>query len=97
MAQSLATSLEAVEDILMTLLDISRFDAGAMRAELTSFRLADIFAALKTDLEPMAREKNLELIFMPTSLAVKSDRRLLRRLIQNLISDCRYQQIHLIL
>jgi len=58
LAQSLATSLEAVEDILMTLLDISRLDAGAMKAEITSFRLADIFSALKTDLEPMAREKN---------------------------------------
>ena len=87
LAQSLAMSLEAVEDILMTLLDISRLDAGAMKAEISSFRLADVFAALKTDLEPMAREKQLELIFVPTSLAVRSDRRLLRRLIQNLVSN----------
>lgn len=87
LAQSLATSLEAVEDILMTLLDISRLDAGAMKAEITSFRLADIFSALKTDLEPMAREKGITLTFVPTSLAVKSDRRLLRRLIQNLASN----------
>lgn len=87
LAQSLATSLEAVEDILMTLLDISRLDAGAMKAEITSFRLADIFAALKTDLEPMAREKGIRLTFVSTCLAVKSDRRLLRRLIQNLVSN----------
>lgn len=87
LAQSLATSLEAVEDILMTLLDISRLDAGAMKAEITNFRLADIFSGIRTDLEPMAREKGIELVFVPTSLAVKSDRRLLRRLIQNLVSN----------
>jgi len=87
LALSLATSLEAVEDILMTLLDISRLDAGAMRAEITSFRLADVFSGIKTDLEPMAREKHIDLTFVPTSLSVKSDRRLLRRLIQNLVSN----------
>jgi CheY-like chemotaxis protein/two-component sensor histidine kinase len=87
LAQSLATSLEAVEDILMTLLDISRLDAGAMKAEMTNFRLADVFAGIKTDLEPMAREKRITLVFVPTSLAVRSDRRLLRRLIQNLVSN----------
>jgi CheY-like chemotaxis protein len=36
---------------------------------------------------PLAREKGLDLVFMPCSLAVRSDRRLLRRLLQNLVSN----------
>jgi CheY-like chemotaxis protein len=36
---------------------------------------------------PLAREKGLQLKFMPCALAVRSDRRLLRRLLQNLVSN----------
>jgi CheY-like chemotaxis protein len=42
---------------------------------------------LKLEFIPLARAKNLELIFMPCSLSVRSDRRLLRRLLQNLVSN----------
>jgi CheY-like chemotaxis protein len=35
----------------------------------------------------MAREKDLKLTFVPSSLTVRSDRRLLRRLLQNLVSN----------
>jgi len=42
---------------------------------------------LKIEFTPMAREKGLRLTFVPCSLAVQSDRRLLRRLLQNLVSN----------
>jgi Na+/proline symporter/signal transduction histidine kinase len=80
-------SLEAVEDILGALLDISRLDAGAMKPELANFRIDDVLRQLQVEFEPLAREKGLALSFMPCSLAVRSDRRLLRRLLQNLISN----------
>ena len=35
----------------------------------------------------MAREKALDLVFVPCSLAINADRRLLRRLLQNLVSN----------
>ena len=87
LAENVATSLEAVEDILTTLLDISRLDAGAMKPELTSFALDDLLHQLRIELEPLAKEKGLNLTFVKTSLAVRTDRRLLRRLLQNLISN----------
>ena len=87
LARNVDASLEAVEDILTSLLDISRLDAGAMRAEISHFRIDDILAQLRVEFAPLAREKALRLVFVPCSLAVLSDRRLLRRLLQNLISN----------
>ncbi len=80
-------SLEAMEEILTTLLDISRLDAGAMKPEITSFRLADIFEALEREFAPAAREKGLRLAIIPSSLTARSDRKLLRRVLQNLLSN----------
>ena len=80
-------SLEAVEEILGALLDISRLDAGAMKPEVTSFRMDELMGQLEVEFTPLAREKGLDLAFVPSALAVRSDRRLLRRLLQNLVSN----------
>jgi Na+/proline symporter/signal transduction histidine kinase/CheY-like chemotaxis protein len=80
-------SLESVEEILVTLLDISRLDAGAMKPELSTFRINELFTALGTEFEPVAHENSLELKTIPCSLTVRSDRRLLRRVLQNFISN----------
>lgn len=80
-------SLEAIEEILGALLDISRLDAGAMTPSLSSFRMNDLMRSLQVEFTPMAREKQIDLRFVSSTLAVKSDRVLLRRLLQNLISN----------
>ena len=80
-------SLEAVEEILGTLLDISRLDAGAMKPEITDFPVADLLSQLELEFEPIANDKGLEFRVHPSSLWVHSDRRLLRRVLQNLISN----------
>jgi Na+/proline symporter/signal transduction histidine kinase len=80
-------SLEAVEEIFGALLDISRLDSGAMRAELVSFRIDELLRQLDVEFAPLAREKGLTLTFVPCSLTVRSDRRLLRRMLQNLVSN----------
>jgi len=80
-------SLEAVEEILGALLDISRLDSGAMKPEVTSFRMDELMRQLEVEFMPLARAKGLELAFVPSTLSVRSDRRLLRRLLQNLVSN----------
>jgi Na+/proline symporter/CheY-like chemotaxis protein len=87
LAENLDASLDAVEDILTTLLDISRLDSGAMKPQKTSFRLDDLLRQLALEFEPVAQERGLALAFLPTSLWVHTDRRLLRRLLQNLVSN----------
>ena len=87
LAENVDASLEAVEEILTALLDISRLDAGAMTAEMSALRLDDVFRQLAIEFEPLASTKSLGLKFVPSSLSVRSDRRLLRRLLQNFISN----------
>ncbi len=87
LARNVDSSLEAVEEILGALLDISRLDAGATKPEISDFRLADILRPLEIEFAPMARAKSLDLRFVACSLGVRSDRRLMRRLLQNLISN----------
>ncbi len=80
-------SLDAVEEIFGALLDISRLDTGAMKPEIVSFHIDEIFRQLEVEFAPLAKEKGLALTFAHSSLAVQADRRLLRRLLQNLISN----------
>jgi Na+/proline symporter/signal transduction histidine kinase len=87
LVENIDDSLEAIEEILSALLDISRLDAGAMQPSISSFKMADLMRSLEIEFAPSARAKGLELVFVPCSLPVQSDRLMLRRLLQNFISN----------
>jgi signal transduction histidine kinase len=87
LARNVDVSLEAVEEIIGALLDISRLDAGATRPEISDVAVADLMGMLEIEFAAFARAKGLDLAFVSTTLAVRTDRRLMRRLLQNLISN----------
>ncbi|THF50727.1 hybrid sensor histidine kinase/response regulator [Allorhizobium terrae] len=87
LARNIDSALESVELILGAVLDLSRLDTGAMKPRFSSVALHDLLERIRTDFEPMAREKSLKLVIMPTNLSVRSDPNLLRRLVQNLVSN----------
>jgi len=80
-------SLKSVEHLLGALLDISRLDAGGLKAEPGVVPLAGLFSTLGLEFAALAKEKGLELRVLPTKLAVRSDPRLLRRILQNYLSN----------
>jgi Na+/proline symporter/CheY-like chemotaxis protein/PAS domain-containing protein/two-component sensor histidine kinase len=84
---NIGDSLEAIEELLGALLDISRLDAGALKPSITSFRISDILRSLEIEFLPIAREKGLDLHFVQSSVPIHSDRILLLRLLQNLTSN----------
>jgi len=86
-AINIDASLDAVEEILGALLDISRLDTGALKPEYSVFRIDEILKQLKVEFDPIARDRGLEFKVMDSTLWVRSDRRLLRRLVQNLVSN----------
>ena len=87
LARNVDQSLEAVEEILSALLDISRLDAGAIHPDITRFAIDDLFTQLRTEFSLAAAEKGLKLAIVPCSQVIVSDRRLLRRILQNLLSN----------
>jgi signal transduction histidine kinase/CheY-like chemotaxis protein len=87
LVDNIDASLEAVEEIFGALLDMSRLDTGAMRPELSSFRIEDLMHQIELEFAPLASAKGITLAFVRSSLVVRSDRRLLRRLVQNLVSN----------
>jgi CheY-like chemotaxis protein/anti-sigma regulatory factor (Ser/Thr protein kinase) len=66
---------------------MSRLDAGSYHPEITDFALDDLFASLQTQFEVIAAQRNLRLRVARTSLSVRSDPQLLRRVVQNLLSN----------
>src|SRR2546430_16734743 len=58
-----------------------------MTPSISSFKMADLMRSLEIEFTPIARAKGLQLIFVQCSLPVESDRALLRRLLQNFISN----------
>lgn len=81
------SALQSVEDILGAVLDISRLDAGAMKPHFATVNLGDTLKRVETDFRPLADEKGLELVVVPSSLKARSDAQALRRLVQNLVSN----------
>ncbi|MFN4143299.1 NahK/ErcS family hybrid sensor histidine kinase/response regulator [Aestuariivirga sp.] len=87
LVRNVDSSLEAVEEILSALLDISRLDAGAMKADAAPFRIDEILQALSLEFGPAARKKGLRFTVIPCGLSLMTDRKLLRRVLQNFVSN----------
>jgi signal transduction histidine kinase/CheY-like chemotaxis protein len=81
------SALESVETILGAVLDISRLDTGAMKPRLSILPLDAFLKRIETDYQPLARARNLELKVLASTLSVRTDPTLLRRLVQNLVSN----------
>ncbi|MDE1914483.1 MAG: PAS-domain containing protein [Sphingomonadales bacterium] len=82
-----ATALESVEDLLEALLEISRLDAGAIQPEISHFRIDQLLQTLNVEFTPLARAAGLTLRIETGEIWVVSDVRLLRRILQNFISN----------
>jgi signal transduction histidine kinase/Na+/proline symporter len=87
LVQNVNSSLEAVESIISALLDISRLDTGALKPVVSVFRLDSLLQQIVSDFSHIAQEKGLELRIVTSSAIVSTDRNLLRRLVQNLVSN----------
>ncbi|PWR22218.1 hybrid sensor histidine kinase/response regulator [Zavarzinia compransoris] len=85
--RKLDNSLTAVEELLGTLLDISKFDAGRVTIEEQVVALSPILNGLLDEMGPVARARGLDLRLVPATLSVRTDPRLFRRILQNLLSN----------
>ena len=87
LAERIDASFRAAEDLLDALLDVSRLDAGSYHPEVGGFALAELFDSLRAQFAVVAEQRGLRLRVVPTRLAVRSDPQLLRRILQNFLSN----------
>jgi CheY-like chemotaxis protein len=87
LAERVDNSLAAAGELLEGLLDISRLEAGGVKADISEFCIVDLLTSLQEQFAPLAAARGLELRVIPTGMRVRSDQHLLRRIIQNFISN----------
>lgn len=80
-------ALGAVDELLQTLLDISKLDTGAMRPQLQPVELHRLLTGVAASFQPMAAQRRLRLRVVPTRAVVMTDPALLRRILQNFVSN----------
>ena len=87
LAERVDASLRAAEELLDGLLDVSRLDAGGMRTDISDFDAGALLRDLASQYAPVAAGRGLDLRVHAAALPVRSDRRLLRRVLQNFIAN----------
>ena len=73
--------------LLEDVLDVSRVEAGMLRAQKEKVDLTALVRQVTDTLAPAAREKNLELTARVPALELPADPKLLQRVIMNLVSN----------
>lgn len=87
LVRNVSNSLEDVENLLGTLVDISKLDAGVITADVAPFALAELMDNLAAEYAQVARSEGLALHFIGCSVVVRSDIQLLARILRNLLSN----------
>ena len=85
--ENIDRSLKAANDLLADLGEIARLESGNIKAHIEAFALNDLFDDLAQEFSALAIEQSVEFRLVETKAWVKSDRHLLRRIIQNLVGN----------
>lgn len=80
-------ALAAQDAILNSLLDIARLEAGTLQTRVRDFRLEPLLDTLGREFGIVAQSRGLALERVPTQAVVRSDEALLRRILQNFLSN----------
>jgi two-component system, sensor histidine kinase len=87
MIDSQQQSLDAMTNLLNSLLDISRLDAGAVAPEIEVFPIQRLIDRLAAEFARQAGQKGLDFHIEPSDILVESDPNLLGEIIQNFVSN----------
>jgi len=83
----LDSSLRSAEDLISDLLDISRLENGKINPDRQPFVLNELFDTLGAEFKALAREQGLKFRLRGSRLRVDSDSKLLRRVLQNFLTN----------
>ncbi|GGK70211.1 hybrid sensor histidine kinase/response regulator [Amphritea balenae] len=84
---SVSNSLEDVESLLSTLVDISKLDAGVIEADITAFPVSSLLDNIANEYQQIAGSEQLQLGYVTSSAVICSDSQLLARILRNFLSN----------
>ncbi len=84
---SMDRTIRSLSQLLESLLDLSRLDAGAMNIDVENVNLRPLGAQLLTEFLPMAQRKQLRLGLGPFDFIVNTDIALVERVLRNLVGN----------
>jgi len=87
LANNIDDSLNVVEALLSDLVEISRLDNNLDIIEKNHFALDELLIPLKNEFTVLALQDDICFSYQPSSTWVNSDKRMLRRILQNFLSN----------
>lgn len=79
--------VEALDHLFSELLDLSRLETGAMPAMQRDVSLDEVFEEVSVNFRMVAEQHDLRLVVRTTHLWVRTDRTMLARILNNLVSN----------
>jgi len=86
-ANNIRHSLTAAESLLSDLVEISRLDGNSQQVTTEVFSVDELLSPLNNEFTLLAEQAGLSFHYVPSQLAISSDQRLLRRVVQNFLSN----------
>jgi len=83
----LGRGLDALKELLDSLLDMSRLDAGVVQPNIENVSIVPLFEHIAASYRPVAAAKGLELHVLSCNAAARTDRTLLTRMVRNLVEN----------
>jgi PAS domain S-box-containing protein len=87
LVHSAGRALDDVGDLLRTLVDLSKLDAGQLQPDCMTVALGPLLAALASEFNAMASSKGLRFRAVPTTVTVRTDPAWLARILRNLLTN----------
>ncbi|XOV80272.1 MAG: PAS-domain containing protein [Aestuariibacter sp.] len=87
LTDNIHNSLENAETLLTSILELTKLDAGAVQPQVEEFMLSSLLNAVCNEFSLMCEDKGLAFEVQFDDVGIRSDKRLLRRVIQNLLTN----------
>ncbi|WP_434926521.1 hybrid sensor histidine kinase/response regulator [Shewanella sp. HL-SH2] len=81
------SSLKTAGELLTDLLDISKLDSGNVEVNRRDFAIGELLNALAIEFDAMAQDSQINFNMVRSTLTVNSDPALLRRILQNFLTN----------
>jgi len=80
-------SLGAAEELIGTLIEISKLDAGNLSPKLSHFPIDKMLQKLAAELTLLCQQKGISFNYVPCNVTVHTDENHLRRIVQNFLTN----------